>query len=75
LIQKNKGRKSRDTVPLNVSEHQFKINAIDSPDCGDGEQEELDPENVCPVWFGIPTTDIHLVRNYTPVNRDNWVIV
>ncbi len=39
------------------------------PDCSEREKEELHPENVPPVGFGISAPDVHFVRNNAPASR------
>jgi hypothetical protein len=39
------------------------------PDCSEREKEELHPENVLPVGFGIAAPDVHFVRHNAPASR------
>ncbi len=38
------------------------------PDCSEREEEELHPENVPPVGFGISTPDVHFIRHNAPAS-------
>jgi hypothetical protein len=39
------------------------------PDCSERKEEELHPENVPPVGFGISASDVHFIRHNAPASR------